>query len=306
MIKIWGTSFGLIGDLIMSLPQLTYFEKKYPGSYKYFGIHQKISQCAPLFFNHPLIDRIKITDKWHEFGEEDYKLASDCDVSTRKIDHKEKTVYNCKSIDGWFNEMDCIEHTARCSNIFDMNEVLSEEERYPTLYKWFDSDFTNIENNEGYSKERKKSNKIGNNSIAIWPFAAYGRVTGRSPSSDWWKSTIQKLITEGFEIHHFGWVEEPKLSTDSKYHYHTNLEFFEQIKGSLGCDFSIGTDSGSMWVLAAYSHPGIVLSGPWMPGHNTNWGAFLPPNKNGKYIYNLPHITTITYNQVIEKIKEIV
>ena len=28
--KIWGTSYGLIGDLIMSLPILNYFEKKYP------------------------------------------------------------------------------------------------------------------------------------------------------------------------------------------------------------------------------------------------------------------------------------
>ena len=27
MYKIWGTSFGIIGDLVMSLPQLTYFEK---------------------------------------------------------------------------------------------------------------------------------------------------------------------------------------------------------------------------------------------------------------------------------------
>ena len=28
MIKIWGTSFSLIGDLVISLPQLNYFKNK--------------------------------------------------------------------------------------------------------------------------------------------------------------------------------------------------------------------------------------------------------------------------------------
>ena len=28
MTKIWGTAFSLIGDLVMSMPQLTYFKKK--------------------------------------------------------------------------------------------------------------------------------------------------------------------------------------------------------------------------------------------------------------------------------------
>ena len=43
MIKIWGTSFSLIGDLIMSLPQLVYFKKKYKNIYVNFVIHKKIS-----------------------------------------------------------------------------------------------------------------------------------------------------------------------------------------------------------------------------------------------------------------------
>lgn len=41
MIKIWGFSFSLIGDLIMSLPQLTYFKNKYKDIYTYFVIHKK-------------------------------------------------------------------------------------------------------------------------------------------------------------------------------------------------------------------------------------------------------------------------
>ena len=73
-VKIWGTSFSLIGDLIMSLPQLTYFKKKYPSSYIYFVIHKKIAYCAPLFLNHPLIDNIRISQEWSGFGDEDYKI----------------------------------------------------------------------------------------------------------------------------------------------------------------------------------------------------------------------------------------
>ena len=306
MYKIWGTTFGLIGDLVMSLPQLTYFEKKYPGSYKYFVIQKKIAHCAPLFFNHPLIDRIKITDHWGDFGEEDYKLASECDFSTRKIDHDLRKVFNSKSVEGWYNSVDCIQHHANVNGIPDLKEVLTEDELYPKLYKWFDADFSNTENNEGYSRNRSDSGIINKNSIAIWPFAAYGRNTGRSLDVSWWKDTIKRLIAEGFEIYHFGWVKEPRLSEDSNYHYHTGLEFFEQVKVSLGCDFSIGTDSGSMWVLGAYSHPFIVLNGPWMPGHTQNFGAFLPPNKKGKYIVKLPNINYIQYSELQEKIREIV
>ena len=57
--KIWGTSFSLIGDLIMSLPQLIYFKNKYKDTYIYFVIHKKTAYVAPLFFNHPLIDFTK-------------------------------------------------------------------------------------------------------------------------------------------------------------------------------------------------------------------------------------------------------
>ena len=47
----------------MSLPQLNYFKNKYKDIYVYFIIH-KISYCAPLFFNHPLIDKIHISGEW--------------------------------------------------------------------------------------------------------------------------------------------------------------------------------------------------------------------------------------------------
>ena len=90
MIKIWGTAFSLIGDLVMSLPQLNYYKSKYKDIYVNFVIHKKISYCAPLFFNHPLIDKIHISGEWSGFNENDYLIASECDVVTSKIDYSQK------------------------------------------------------------------------------------------------------------------------------------------------------------------------------------------------------------------------
>ena len=143
--KIWGVSFSLIGDLIVGLPQLTYFEKKYPGSYKYWGIHKKMSHAAPLFYNHPLIDRIKITDKWGEFGKYDYELASKCDITTRDLDSHNKTLLNARPEDYWYNDHDIVEQMARMSGIYDIKEVLTEDELRPQLYQWFDADFDAIQ-----------------------------------------------------------------------------------------------------------------------------------------------------------------
>lgn len=305
MYKIWGTSFGIIGDLVMSLPQLTYFEKKYPGSYKYFGIVERCSQSAPLFFNHPLIDRIKIT-AWDGFDEEDYKIAASCDFSTMRLDHKNKIVLKQNhKVSDWYNYWGCVENTAKANQIEDLTEVLTEDEQIPKLYKWFTPSLPDNYAQHGYSRKRESFVTIADKSLAIWPFAGYGSNNGRSPSKDWWISTIASLISDGYTIYHFGWVGEPVLSESDNYHNLTSYEFFTQIKAALACDISIGTDSGSMWIMSAYEHPTIVLASYWQANHNKNATAFIPPNKKGTYIFNPININRITYSEVKEKVNEI-
>ena len=103
MIKIWGTSFSLIGDLvIIVLPQLNYFKNKYKDIYVYFVIHKKISYCAPLFFNHPLIDKIHISGEWSSFNEYDYIIARNCECLTTKLDHHSKKILNRNNDDNKF------------------------------------------------------------------------------------------------------------------------------------------------------------------------------------------------------------
>ena len=303
--KIWGVSFSLIGDLIVGLPQLTYFEKKYPGSYKYWGIHKKMSHAAPLFYNHPLIDRIKITDTWGGFGEYDYKLASDCDITTRDIDHERKTLLNARPEDYWYNRHDIIEQIARMSGISDIREVLTEEELRPKLYKWFDADFDAIEKNEGYTKARTSSGKIPNKSIVIWPFSGYNHWPRRSPSPHWWNVLVDTLINNGFTVFHCGWIEEPHVSNLDGYNRCVDLSFFEQVKISLATNLAIGADSGSMWTLGAYSFPAIHLMTNWRDGHVENFSAMNPVNVNGTSFFASPMTDGWNHQEVLERVWEI-
>ena len=306
MVKIWGTAFSLIGDLIMSLPQLTYFKKKYNNAYINFVIHKKISYCAPLFLNHPNIDKIIISGEWSSFSSDDYKVASECDVVTTKLDHINKKILDRNHDDKfWYNRRDCIEETALMSGITDFNKILTKDEKIPYLKKWFDTGFEDEQKKGAYTyeKEESKRNKILGKSLAIWPFAGYGRSKNRNPSEEWWSRLVSKLTDNSINVYHFGYFKEPKLSENKKYYHNlTNLDFFNQIKISLGCKLAIGTDSGSMWVLAAYNHPIIVLGTNWYDNHTENLKATIPPIKNGECIFNQNNFLNLKTDEVYDKI----
>lgn len=303
-IKIWGTSFSLIGDLIMSLPQLTYFKKKYPSSYIYFVIHKKISYCAPLFFNHPLIDNIRISQEWSSFGDDDYYIASKCDILTTSLDNIKMKI-NDRSHhdrDDWYNVRNCLIENSLMSGINDLESVLSKDELYPKLEMWFDPGYESIQKKGAYTykKIENKNNQKLTKYISIWPFAAYGRSKDRSPTLKWWEKTIKTLIDKGFSIVHCGYINEPDLHQISQnYKKITDLDFITQIKISLGTNFSIGTDSGSMWVLGAYSHPSIHLMNSWADGHKDNLLAFEPLNKNSQTIFNEENCDKINIDELI-------
>ena len=306
-VKIWGTSFSLIGDLIMSLPQLTYFKKKYPSSYIYFVIHKKIAYCAPLFFNHPLIDNIRISQEWSGFGDNDYKIASSCDVLTTLLNKEKKSFYERTHYDreDWYNIRDCVVENALMSGIDDIEKVLSKEELFPKLEMWFDPGFESFQKKGAYTfnKVENKDNKKLKKYISIWPFAGYGRSNDRSPSQEWWTEVINQLINKKIYIIHCGYINEPNLSSNSTYYKKiTDVDFFEQIKVSLGTSLSIGTDSGSMWALGAYSHPSIHLMTNWANfkyRHETNFTAFEPLNSNSLTFFERNGCDNINKDEVI-------
>lgn len=267
--KILGTAFGVIGDLVMSLPMLTYFEKRYPNSYKYFFIEKKVAFTAPLYFNHPLIDCIRITGEWSGFSQEDYEIANTCDIKCTMTNWKHDEL-------DWYNHRGQVEETARIAGIYDLKDVLTVEEMYPKLYKWFDVGEEDP-NFHTYSKQNREQ-KLLDNTIAIWPFATAGDKLGRSPSVTWWANLIEKLEKMGYSIAQFGHNKEPVIGPHVTRYNH--LSFFENIKLSLACKMVIGTDSGPMWVIGAYDHPAIHLMTNWLPGHNRNFDALTPVNNN--------------------------
>lgn len=310
MIKIWGTSFSLIGDLIMSLPQLEYFKKKYKDIYVNFIIHKKISYCAPLFFNHPLIDKIHISGEWSSFNNNDYLIASQCDFVTTKIDHKNKKILDRTHLHerDWYNFRSCIDENALMSGIDNLDNFISKDEKQPKLYRWFDIGFDQTQKKGAYTYTKEETNNLNfklSSSIAIWPFAGYGRSKNRNPNEKWWNILIQKFIDQKINVYHFGYFNEPNLSKNNEfYHKLTNLDFFSQIRISLGAKLSLGTDSGSMWVLAAYSHPTLILLTNWYDNHNKNFYAALPPNPNGDFVFKENGFSNLTVDEVYDKCLE--
>lgn len=277
-IKIWGMSYGLIGDLVAGLPLLNYFEKKYPNSYKYWVIEKKCSFIAPIFFNHPLIDKIKITDNWGSIGESDKIEMSKCDIL---VPYGEGVKH---STPDWWNYYDLVEETALLHGITDLTEVLDQEEMFPRLYRWFD---VGIDNPNSHTYTKSNSNYVDpfQGSVAIWPFGQGDQAYGRNPSVSWYDSLIKKLNHKGIRVFHYGRKTEPNLTNCANYTKMTNLSFFNQLKACLASDIVLGPNTGPMWIVGAYSHPAIHLMTSYLPTHTQNPLSLAPYNRNCTNLY---------------------
>ncbi len=291
--KTWGVSYGLIGDLIMALPCLTYFRKKWPNCYNYWVIQRKVAQCAPIFINHPMIDRIVITEGWQNEGFSDKLLRAECDFQCLPIPQQ---IHQPRD---WYNYTNAIEETAKLAGIKDLTQVLSPEEMTPYLDMWFPIGPLS-EKNHGYSKKFDRSH-LPEGEVAIWPFANYKGESNRSPSILWWTNAVNELMNMGFNIKHYGYFTEPTLSDDPRYEKLTELPYFSQVKLALASRFAIGTDSGSMWVMGAYKHPSINLMTNWLGGHRENPLALEPANSRGKTLFAPGSCSNIPINRLIEE-----
>lgn len=261
MKKIFGIRGSLIGDIIMSLPILEYLKQEYRDEYyMYFVIAQKCEQAKPLFFYHPLINDIKITDNYESLGINDLKLQSECDFCFDIFPTHPKEI-------DWYNYRNCVEETALMASI--NPEAL--QQKTPKLIKYWD--------NKNLYKNQK--------TIAIWPFAGYGTGLNRSPSLYWWSQVVSRLLKNNYKVIHCGTPNEPQLINDNcNYINITKYSFFDQIQYTLECSLVIGTDSGSMWVTAAYGQiPQINLLTNWLPRHKKNKFALAPIGNVTKNLY---------------------
>jgi len=289
--KVFGIRGSLIGDSIMALPILTFVEKQFPNSYKYWQIAKKCSQAAPLYFNHPLIDKIVISDCNEGMGPKDTEIAKGCDVVFNVMPQHPLQ-------QDWPNYRNIYEETWVMAGLpMEYYNSLTAEEKRPKLYKWFDIE-----------KQPKKT-------IALWPCAGYGRENTRNPSEKWYLSLITLLSKEGYNVIQFGHpndynfnktINAQKEWFKINFNCFNGLPFFEQIKMSLGCDLAIATDSGSSLVLGAYEMPQITLLTNHFPNHIQNLEAFAPNNPNNINFVSLNGADNTDIFKVVEKVKEIV
>src|SRR3990167_6635244 len=98
--KLWTARSDLAGDCLCALPILNHLEKLYPDSFKFWSVLRKIKQAAPFFFNHPLIDKIVISDRHDGFGATDKFYWDQCDVAlnTRPQHPREQDWQNHRSV----------------------------------------------------------------------------------------------------------------------------------------------------------------------------------------------------------------
>jgi ADP-heptose:LPS heptosyltransferase len=278
--KVLGVRQSLIGDCIMSLPVLRFVEKRRPNSYKYWHVAKKCSQSAPLFYNHPLIDKIVITDCEEGFGPKDIELAKQCDFVFNTTPQHPFGEY-------WHDHRSMLQETWVMAGI-DLKEfeALTEEEKTPSLTRWFNTN-------------REAS------TIAVHCFAGYGRDNRRSPNKEWWTELIESLTKQGFKVIRLGHPKEPELINCNDLRH---LSFLEQIQIALGCDMCIGTDSGFSLVMGAYTHPQITLLTNWNVNHFQNPTCLQPINKNNISLFNefiKGGCSGISKDKVLENIKNL-
>lgn len=265
------------GDLITSLPVLNLLEKKYPNSYKTVSVAKKNSVFAQLLFNHPLIDRIHINEILENPNQIDLDFFNSHDIIIPpSLQHPDPY---------WYNKYHMVEENFIMMGL-DWNE-LGEESKIPKLTKWFTHD---------------KFPKY----IALWPMAGSGLDTKRSPSKEWYLKLIELILNNtDYNIFQFGHPNDFRLDDNKRVINLNNLDFFEQIKMTLGCSFMIGTDAGSSLVMGAYNFPQITLLTDWMENHTSNFEALAPLNKNNISIFEKGGCDNIKQEIVLEKIKSI-
>ncbi|MEK6881862.1 MAG: hypothetical protein AABY22_19750, partial [Nanoarchaeota archaeon] len=224
------------------------------------------SQSLNLYINHPLIDKIHITEFDEKMGDSDIALANSCNL---KFDLTPKHKFGepgTSEASSWWNYKNIFQETFEMSGL-DLQEYNSmpPELQKPRLYQWFDIN---------------RFDKV----IGVWPFSGYSREFGRSPTVNWYNDLFKELIIKGYTIYHFGHFNEPNFDKIQRecgyYRNYTKLPFFNQIIMALGCQCNINCDQGTGIAIGAYGFPQISLLIKNAPLHFQKFDSFGPLNYN--------------------------
>ncbi len=272
-LRVIGFRPHLVGDSVFALVQAEWLRTRHPDAYINWVVAAKCSQAAPLFINHPALDRILIAQ-----GDAYQGLEAE---------------------------------VARCEVVFNPLPQHPDGDTWPNLRNVYaeswvmaglkETDYTGqVPHLSQWSKTERRAK-----SIAIWPGARQGeKENRRNPPYAWWVQLCTRLEDMGYTVYQCGHLNDcgglPPFGIDVR-----RSSFMDLIALSLGCDLSIGTDSGSMVALAAYhSTPTLSLLSPHWPGHTTNPLAFGPLGTRHTNLWapsNLDH----SIEKVVDTVKQL-
>ncbi len=249
----------LIGDSVMATIIPPYLKRRFGDDLDmHWVVSAKCSQAAPLFLNHPALDRVWVSEASEGYGPREMEIAKKCDIVFDPLPQHPDG-------DAWPNQVGrTIYSETWLMAGLPLGEyaALPSDEQVSRLYRWF------------------RTTRLPK-TIAVWPGARQGeKEDRRNPPFRWWSDLTVRLIAEGYRVVQCGHPNDmggqrlPE-SLDAR-----ERSFMDLIALSLGCDLTIGTDSGSMIALAAYCEtPTLSLLSPHWRNHTTNPLAFGPLGK---------------------------
>jgi ADP-heptose:LPS heptosyltransferase len=251
--KIVGFNQGQIGDLVMNLVPCRAIKEKYPNSHLIFSINKKYESAAPIFYNNPLIDEIKIWDGYDNWPSEEDKLW----------------IENNKDIDLFFNPMPKITDDFWYLKRHHTEEVCRMHGLQPPsnlkieLTKYFET------------------NDIYHDCVAFSTFTSAGKQ--RDVPEDIANILVKYVHSLGFKTIQLGLKDHPKLSTTYGI---TGGSIFDDVKIALSCKLLITADTGMNWILSGYQAKVLGLYSTLCYPNYAPLKNRTPKNNNAIYLEN--------------------
>ncbi len=246
----------LIGDSVMAAVIPPYLKRRFGNDLDmHWVVSAKCSQAAPLFLNHPALDRVWVSTASEGYGPRELEIAKSCSIVFDPLPQHPDG-------DSWPNQVGrtIYSETWLMAGLpLREYEALPKDEQVPRLYPWF-------------KIERRPK------TIAIWPGARQGeKEDRRNAPFPWWNTLTLRLIAEGYTVVQCGHPNDMGGQRLPEALDARERSFMDLVALSAGCDLTIGTDSGSMVALAALG-AGVTLSliNPHWRGHTSNPLCFAP------------------------------
>lgn len=231
-------------------------------------VHKRYAQAAPLFLNHPDLNRVVIT---HEYE----KYPNDVDRAYL-IDQRYDKVFNPMAPPRRFDWFRSMHQTQRVLDDYGLPGEIDPQIR---LTRWFDVE------SQG-------------DTIAFAPFAgSYNPANDKQLSFQHAQDIVDLIIMRGYKVIQIGGPGEPYLQRTR----FPQTSYFDSIRTILGCQLFVHTDTGSGWAISGYQHPQLGLY-----SHAYYGREFVkniqPVNPNGRYLSeeNVNQITLDAIGQAMD------